>query len=281
MNEQNPPFEASFTLPLEVRNAATNYVISDVPETVKVKIRGPRSVVAGVLTKDLKAFVDVKGLNEGSHSVAVSATIPASLELVEMNPDKVQLRIESIISRQIPVEVRLTGTAVKGTVVGKAVAAIEHVTIEGPKTIVSTVEKVVASVDLSGKSSDITADAVLLPLNQADKEIEGVVLYPERTKVTVNLVTTAKKKTLDIKPVTQGELPPGFMIKSIVTQPDKIEITETEPDKGIDKLEAIYTEPVNLTNISKDMEKEVKLQLPEAMTGTTGAVTVRIKIGPR
>lgn len=281
MNEQNPPFEASFTLPLEVRNAATSMVISDVPETVKVKIRGPRSVVAGVLTKDLKAFVDVKGLSEGVHSVTVSATIPSNIELVEIIPDKVNVRIENIISRQLPVEVRLTGTPAKGTVVGKAAAATESVTIEGPKTIVGTVEKVIAAVDLSGKNTDITADAVLVPLNHADKEVEGISVYPERTRVTVSLVSALKRKTLDIRPVTQGELPPGLSIKSIVTQPDKVEITETVPGKDIEKLEAIYTEPVNLADINKDTEKEVKILLPEATTGTVGTVTVRIKVGPR
>lgn len=42
MNEQNPPIESSFNIPLEVRNTATSNVVSDVPETVRIKIRGPR-----------------------------------------------------------------------------------------------------------------------------------------------------------------------------------------------------------------------------------------------
>ena len=281
MNEQNPPFESSFIIPLEVRNVAADYVIFDAPETVKVKIRGPRSIVAGMRTKDFKAFVDVKGLTEGSHNISVNATIPSSLELVEINPDKVQLRLDTIISRQLPIEVRITGTPAPGTVFGKAVPAHGQVTIEGPKNIVNTVEKIVAAVDLSGKINDITADAVLTPVNRAGKEVEGVTIYPEKTKVTISLTAAVTKKMLDIKPVTHGELPLGLIIKSVVTEPEKVEITETVPGKGIDKLDAIYTESINLTDNSKDMDKEVKLQLPEGITSTTKTVIVKIKVGPR
>lgn len=281
MNEQNPPYEATFTLPIEVRNAATSYVVSDVPETVKVKVRGPRNLVAGVLNKDLKAFVDVKGLTEGRHAVAVSASIPSNLELLAISPDKVQVTVDATISRQIPVEIRVTGTPEKGAVTGKITAANQQVTIEGPRNIVGMVEKVLATIDLTGKSSDVTTEAVLVPVNRAEKEVEGVAIYPEKTKVTINLTTTVAKKQLDIKPVTLGELPTGLVIKSIVTQPEKIEVTETVPGKGFDKLESLVTEPVNLGDISKDTDKEVKVQLPEGITGTTKTVVVKIKVGPR
>lgn len=281
MNEQNPPIESTFTIPLEVRNAATSYVITDVPESVRVKIRGPRSIVAGVLTRDLKAYVDVKGLGEGRHNLKVAAALPSSLELVEVNPDMVPLRIDTTISRQVPVEARLTGAPAKGTLAGKVVVANELVTIEGPKNLVSTVEKVMAPVDLSGKQADIAVDAVLIPINSQGREVEGLTIYPEKTRVTVNMSTTITKKTVDVKPVTQGELPTGLAIKSIVTQPEKVEISENMPGKLTDKLEAIYTEPVSLVNVSKDISKEIRLQIPEGITSTPATVIVTIKIGPR
>lgn len=281
MNEQNPPYETTYTLPLEVRNAATSLVVSDVPEIVKVKVRGPRNVVAGVLNKDLRAFVDVKGLTEGRHSVAVNASIPSNLELLAITPDKVQIAVDATISRQIPVEVRIIGAPEKGTVTGKVAAANQQVTIEGPKKLVGMVEKVLATVDLTGKSSDVTTEAVLVPVNRAEKEVEGVAIYPEKTKITINLTSTVTKKQLDIKPVTLGELPAGLVIKSIVTQPEKIEVTENVPGKGLDKLDALLTETINLGDINKDIDKEVKVQLPEGITSTTKTVVVKIKVGPR
>ncbi len=281
MNEQNPPIESSFTIPLEVRNAATSYVIADVPETVKVKVRGPRSIVAGVLTRDLKAYVDVKGLTEGRHNLKVLASLPASLELVEVNPDSVPVRLDTTVARQVPIEVRFSGTPAKGFLAGKSAAGNELVTIEGPKNVVGTVEKVIAVVDLSGKTADITADAALVPVNKDGREVEGLTIYPEKTRVTVSITEGVTKKMIDIKPVTQGELPTGFAIKGIVTRPDKVEVREVKTGKGIENIDAIYTEPIVLKDIVGNTEKEVKLQLPEGLTSNTTSVTVSIKVGPR
>ncbi|SMC97553.1 CdaR family protein [Sporomusa malonica] len=281
MNEQNPPIESSFTIPLEVRNVATSYVVVDAPDTVRVKVRGPRSIVAGVLNQDLKAYIDGKGLTEGRHNIKVSAALPASLELVEINPDKIQLRLDTTISRQVPVEVRLSGTPAKGAVVGKVAASHDQVTLEGPKNLVGTVEKVVAVADLSGKNTDFTVGAPLVPVTREGKEVEGLTIYPDKTGVVISLTAGITKKVLDVKPVTQGELPAGLVIKSIVTQPNKVEVRETVPGKGVDKLETIYTEPVDLSNIGKDTDREVKLELQEGLTGTPGTVIVNIRVGPR
>ncbi|HWR44441.1 CdaR family protein [Sporomusa sp.] len=281
MNEQNPPIESSFTIPLEVRNAATSYVVVDAPDTVRVKIRGPRSIVAGVLNKDLKAYIDVKGLTEGRHNLKVSAALPSSLEVVEVNPDTVQFKLDTTVSRQVPVEVKLTGAAAKGAVVGKVAASYEQVTIEGPKNTVATVEKVIASVDLGGKNTEFTVGAPLVPVTREGKEVEGLTIYPEKTGVAVSVTAGINKKVVDVKPVTQGELPAGLVIKSIVTKPEKIEVRETTPGKGVDRVEAIYTEPLNLTDISKDTTKEVKLELQDGLSGTQGTVIVNIRVGPR
>ncbi|MDF2572769.1 MAG: cdaR [Sporomusa sp.] len=281
MNEQNPPIESSFTIPLEVRNVASTYVVVDAPDTVKVKVRGPRSIVAGVLNRDLKAYVDGKGLAEGRHSIQVSAALPSSLELVEVNPDKIQLRLDTTISRQIPVEVRLSGTPAKGAVIGKVTASHDQVTIEGPKNLIGTVEKVVAIADLSGKNTEFTVGVPLVPVTREGKEVEGITLYPEKTGVVISLTAGVTKKVLDVKPVTQGQLPAGLVIKSIVTQPNKVEVRETAPGKGVDNLEIVYTEPVNLAEITKDTDREVKLELQEGLTGTPGTVIVNIRVGPR
>ncbi|CVK18173.1 CdaR family protein [Sporomusa sphaeroides] len=281
MNEQNPPIESWVTMPLEARNAATSYVITEVPDSVRVKVRGPRSIVAGLINRELTAYVDVKGLGEGRHNLKVTPALPSNLEAVEVSPERVQIQIETVVSREVPVEARLTGAPAKGTLTGKVTIANEKVTIEGPKHLIETVEKVMAPVDLAGKNADIAIDAQLIPVNTKGREVQGLTIYPEKTRVTVVLMAAVVKKTVDVKPVTQGELPAGFVIQSIITQPEKVEVSENTPGKTIEKLDAVYTEPVMLAGINKDTNKEVRLQLPEGVSGTPPTVTVTIKIGPR
>jgi len=280
MNEQNPPIESSFTIPLEVRNVAANLVIGDVPAAIRVKVRGPRSIVAGVLSQDLRAYIDVKGLTEGQHNVKVGAGLPSSLKLVEVSPDIVPLKIDTTISRQVPVEVRLSGAPAPNAVVGKAVANYGQVTIEGPKNIVDAVEKVVAGVDLSGRNADFTVGAPLVPVDSAGKHVEGLTIYPDRTGVSIS-VAGELKKMLDVKLVTKGELPSGLVIKNAATQPAQVEVREKSPGKTLEKLEAIITEPVDLTEITTDTVREVRIVLPEGLTATPETVILTLGVAPR
>lgn len=279
MNEQNPPIEANFTIALEVKNLSSTYVVDDVPDTVRIRVRGPRSIVASVLTKDIKAYIDLKGLNEGQHSVKVAAIIPSSLDLVEINPDRINLVIDKAISRQMPVEVRMTGELTAGITVNKVVARPEQVTIEGPRSVVDAVDKVVAAVDISGKQADFTVDVPLKLLNKNGKEVQGLTIYSDKVTVSATLLKGPSKKMVDVKPFIQGDLAQGVELTRITTEPSKVEISG--PTSELEKLEFVYTEPINLGDITKATSREVKLQLKEGIVANKSTVKVQFIMGAK
>lgn len=276
MNEQNPPIEASFTVPVEVRNASTNLVVEDMPDTARVKLRGPRSIIAGVLTKDIKCYMDLRGLPEGRHNVKITAQVPSSLELVETTPDKATIKLDTAVSKQIPIEIRLVGTASGGAVVSRVTASNEKATVEGPKTVVESVTRVAAVVDLSGRSSDFSADVPLVVINQSGKEVQGLTVYPDKVTVKATLVKGTSKKAVDIRTLTYGELAPGFVLRNVTTEPAKIEVSGTF--EQVDKLDYIYTEPINLGGINQNTTREVKLQIKEGIAASHDTVKVTIMV---
>ncbi|BBB91425.1 MAG TPA: CdaR family protein [Methylomusa anaerophila] len=278
MNEQNPPIEAYFTVPLEIRKEVANQVVFDAPEAVRVKVRGPRSTIAGIINREINAFIDLKGVPEGRQSLKVGAAIPASLELIEISPDRIMVRIDTTISRTVPVVAAFTGAATKGMIVEQGYANVDAATVEGPKNSVNMVDKVVANIDLSGRVGDFSGEVPLIPVTKDGKEVDGVSLSPAKTRIEVKLSPGISKKVLDIKPVVQGDLPKGLVLKSITTEPDKVEVSEEGEGKNLAKLDTIYTEPVNLTLIDKDTSREVKLQYVEGTTGPVANVIVHIKL---
>jgi YbbR domain-containing protein len=155
---------------------------------------------------------------------------------------------------------------------------VAEVTLEGPKTAVSLVEKVLITVDLNGKTADFALEERLIPVNQQGKEVEGVTLTPARSKVTLALSQEALRKMVDVKPATQGDLAAGFSLRSITIEPVRIELKA--PAKLLEKLDFVYTEPVSLTGVSKDLDREMKIRLPEGVSAAPATVTVRIKVGP-
>lgn len=279
MNEQNPPIDSTFTVPVQLRNSHTGMVVTDVPDTVRVKLRGPRSIIAGVLTNDIQCSIDLKGLGEGRHNVKFVTQVPGSLEIVETNPDKAAIRIEAAISRQLPLEVRLTGNAAAGAVVSRVTSSQEKVTFEGPRTAVESVEKVSVPVDISGRSADFQTSVPAVPVNRAGKEVEGLTMIPDKVQVSVAVGKESQKKTIDIRPLTYGELQSGYTLNSITTEPAKVEVTGLAD--LLDKLDFVYTEPVNLSGIRNSTKQEVKLQLKEGLAATQNVIVVNIVVESR
>lgn len=276
-NEQNPPVETTVTVPLEVRGVTDSFTVVDVPEMVRVKVRGPRSITAGLTPQDIQAFVDLRGAAEGRHSVRIQAAVPTSLEFLEVQPDKLTVRVDAKESRALPVEVRVTGTAVAGTVVTKAVVSPQEVTVHGPKNVVGAVDKVVMPLDLTGKNADFAVRAAPLLLGRDGKPVEGLAVNPDRVTMTVTLGQGVSKKTVDVKPVIFGDPAPGTTMGPIATVPARVEISG-DP-KVLEKIDEVYTDPVSVAGIGKDTEKEVPLQLKEGVLATQNAVKVRISVG--
>ncbi|MGI6091743.1 MAG: hypothetical protein GX348_07245 [Veillonellaceae bacterium] len=278
MNEQNPPLEVTYQAPLEVRNLASNMVISETPDYVRVRVRGPRSVVAGISTQDIKAYIDVRGVSEGINTVKVNMSTPSNIDIVEIMPDKISIQLDAVISRPVQVEIRPIGTPPTGLTVAKSSANVSSVRVEGPRTQLETVDKVIALVDVNNKSADFTAEVPLIAVNPQGKELKGVTLTPQKAAVTLHLAGI-NKKTVDVKTILVSEVPRNVVLRRIITEPDKIEISG-DPTL-IEKIESVFTEPINLANIDKPVEVQAQLQLREGIITKTTNVTVRIDIEKR
>jgi len=274
MNEQNPPLEVSFSIPLEIQNLTTPYMVAEAPETVRVKVRGLRKVVAFVSSADIKAYLDLRGVSEGRQTVKVHVVIPPNLELAEVNPDQTMVRIDTTAARQIPVEIHYSGAVVAGAMVGQALAAPVQVAVQGPKSLVDTVDRVVATVDLNTKNADFTTEAALKALSRDGKLVEGVSFNPSKVAIAVTMSKVSNKKTVEIKPQTYGDLGSGFVLKRIAAEPETVEVQG--PSQELEKIDAIYTVPINLSGLTKDSNPEVKLQLKEGITASQTAVVVHI-----
>ncbi|MDD4601361.1 hypothetical protein SDC9_13872 [bioreactor metagenome] len=275
MNEQNPPIEVSYQVPLEVRNLSSNMIVNDTPDAVKIRVRGSRSVVAGLSANEIKAYIDMRGVPEGVNTAKVNISSPSNLEIIEVMPDTISLQLDAIISRPVQMEISPIGTPQAGVKVAKTTANVSSVRVEGPRAQLEIVDKVVAYVDISGKTADFTIDAPLVVLNPAGKELKGVTLSPRHASITVNL-TGINKKVVDVKTILVSDVPKNAVLRRIKTTPDKVEITGEAA--LIDNTEVVFTEPISLSNIDQSGEVEVNLQLREGVKAATSKVVVRIDI---
>lgn len=64
------------------------------PAQVSLTVRGPMTQLADLSPDDLTAKVELKNLKPGSHRVEVKASLPSGLELVRIQPEKVQVLLQ-------------------------------------------------------------------------------------------------------------------------------------------------------------------------------------------
>ena len=277
MNEQNPPVEGTFQVSLTPRNLSGTLVVMEAPESVRVKVRGLRNAIAGAAGRNFQAYVDLKGLAPGQYNLPVLVQLPPGYELVEVVPDKVDIILEAVQSRQFPVEPRLTGPIVGQMTLGKVEITPKVVTITGPQSILDSIGKVLAPVEIRDRTPAFAQDAKLFIAGIDGNELKTLKVEPTQVKVSGVLEPGTITKTVDVKTVLTGNLPEGVLLRRVFTEPAKVELRG--PKEILDRLTAVSTEPVPLAGITKDVTREVPLQLQPGITVARKTVMVRITVG--
>ena len=276
MNDQNPAIEGSFNVPLAVVNSPEGYKITKSEDSVKIKVRGPRSLFVTATADDFRAYVDLDGAQDGKQDCKVQTALPQGFELVEVAPETVSFDLDKIIQKQMRAEVIVTGASAPGTTVAKVTQASSLVTIEGPESAVGTVVRVVGYVGLSGNSADFELQVPLTAINADGREVQGVKVVPSATEVSVSLARGLTKKIVTIHPVLQENLPKDYELGDVPPDPIKIEVAGDS--KTIENLSSIDTEPIDLSKLTATKKMTVKLALPDGITVTNREVNVSIEV---
>ena len=274
MSDQNPAIEGSFTVPVAVVNSPEGYKVTKSEDTVKIKVRGARSLFVSATADDFRAYVDLGGAEAGKQSYKVQTALPQGFELVEVQPETVEFNLDKIIQKQVRADVIVTGNSAPGTTVAKVTQASSIVTIEGPQSAVESVTRVVGYVGLSGNSTDLQVP--LTALNADGREVHDVKVVPSVTEVTVQLARGLTKKIVTIHPVLDGSLPDDLTLSEVRTDPIKLEIAGES--KVLAPLSSVDTEKIDLSKVTGSEKLTVRLNLPNGVTVTNPEISVNIVV---
>lgn len=146
--------EVSHIVPLEYDNLPTKLMIaSEVPTSVAIRISGPRALQVNLSPGDISLAVDLTGLSAGVTSfkrLDESLNIPSGLKITRISPSYVDVKLERVRERKVPVSVVLTGEPAAGFVVKSSKAVPEEITVAGAESELKGVSEVVTEgVDLT------------------------------------------------------------------------------------------------------------------------------------
>lgn len=146
--------EVTHVAPLEYENLADGLMIAnEVPTSASIRISGPRALQVNLSPSDISLGIDLKGLSPGMTSfkrLEESLNIPSGLKITRISPSYVDVKLERIRDRDVPVRVVLSGEPAPGFLVKASKAVPEKVTISGAESELKGVSEVVTeSIDLT------------------------------------------------------------------------------------------------------------------------------------
>jgi len=150
--------ERAVEVPVEFRNVPSDLMVMDNRvDYVVLRLNGPRTLVSTIDSDDLKLSLDLKGAKSGSASFPLgsgSFNIPRGVTVSRITPPVVQLRLEPVIKRTLPVTVRFSGKPPDGFKISGTTVLPESVAVQGPADEVRRLASVeTVSVDIEESRS--------------------------------------------------------------------------------------------------------------------------------
>ena len=278
MAEQNPVIDGSFEAPIILDDAPRGYKITTDQSTAQITVQGLRSHLITAENNMFQIHASLKDMQEGAYAAELTAQIPQNFELVGIKPERINVTLDPYIDRQIPVELIVTGQTAVGTTVAAIGKNIEMVTVAGPKSKVETVTRVVGYVGLTTENNeDFSLNVPITAINADGREVKEARVLPSAVVVNVQLARGLTRKVVDIADTAKFDnVPEGYAAKILRINPTKIEIAGES--SVISPIKQISTEKISLKDVTSNVTKMVRLDLPSGVTVTDATVSVDIEV---
>ncbi|MBB6454006.1 YbbR domain-containing protein [Salirhabdus euzebyi] len=252
-------------VPLQVHLDEEKYVVQGVPQYVSVSIQGSTSVVeATARQRNFDIFVDLEGLEEGTHEVKVQHQGISNQLSVQMEPETLEVTIEERATSEFKAEVEMLNyeDMDDGFILGEPIISPETVSVTGSKSEVDKVAMVKAIVDLTGVTDEI--DIRNAPVKVYDQQGNELNVYVNPSTVHVQIPLEVGRKEVPLTYTTTGELGEGISLESISLEQDTVMVFgQAEVLNGIESIDNLI---IDLTNITEDKTIELVVPIPPGVT---------------
>lgn len=198
--------EVGYRVPLELQNIPAELMVAnEVPSLVDVRISGPRTLLMKVSPNDISIAVDLTDLQPGLTTfkrLEERLNLPSGLRVTRLSPSFIDLKLERIKQKLVPVKIALTGEPLQGYQVGRVSAEPARIVIAGAESELKSVREVTTEpVDLNGVNEGFSLIVPLVHLgtytyfkdertSEVQVEIQAVEPSVESGKETLERQTT-------------------------------------------------------------------------------------------
>ena len=295
-NIDDPSSSKNFTATVTIQNAQSVsdmnkcYEVIDGTGTVSFRVTAKRSILEKLDYSDFTAIADMSLMNvsddgaEGSVPIAISANNYTSSVKVSGLTKYLKVSLEDLQEKQFVISADTKGKVADGFTLGDVgVSNPNVIKVSGPASVVGQISKVVATIDVSGMSVDISDNVVPVFYDEDDKTVDTTKLTLSSNTVTVSAKILSTKE-VPIHFNTSGTPADTYSVVEITSDPQTVQIKGSSSVLNpISSLE-IPEEVLNVDGANKDITTSIDISeyLPDGVSLTknsqaTVSVTVRIE----
>lgn len=270
-------------LPIEIIGQDPGLVItSTIPSSVTVVLGAPQSIWNQLTTEtgSVRAFLDLSGLEAGSHTVPVKVQISARpVRKIAQSPQTITITLERLASKEFPIRVVTRGSPAVGYTADTPTLSQTSVTVSGPESQVNRVAEVQAILDISQATETISRTINLVAVDVNDNPINGLSLLPDRVTVRQNISQRFGYRNVVIKVVVLGQVASGYRLTNISVFPPAVTVFSADPQIVSDLPGFIETEPLNINGLKDDLDISLSLNLPAGVSVVGDQTEVLVRVG--
>lgn len=263
-------------VPLEIKIDSDQYVVSGVPEQVKVTLEGKLSLLMPIVRQlNFNVFVDLRNLSEGEHTVEVEhENLPDNITAY-IEPKTIDVVIEKRTAKEFTVDVDLVNEdkLPLGYELGTPEIHPETVTIISSEAVIEQIAMVKVFIDVTDLKESIRNRE--LPISVYDIQGNDLNVRVEPASIMVSLAVERPSKKVPLNILTRGELPDGLELDSMEAA-EEIEIFGKR--EVLSQINEINTKELNLNNINQSDQYELDIEFPDGVIANDETIDVKIEL---
>ncbi|WEG12613.1 CdaR family protein [Pullulanibacillus sp. KACC 23026] len=235
-------------------------ILYGLPDTVQIQVKGnSEEILKTKYTTTKSVYIDLTGKSPGTYKVHPEVSgFPSGVKL-NIVPSTVTVTLEKKVTKTLPISVDLLnkGSLPAGYKLGTPVLSPKEVTVTGGQKLVDSISFVKGVLNAQDVTGAVNQQVPLNAYDENGNQLD-VTLNPAVVRIKIPVVSPSKVVPIDIQPT--GSPPDGESIKSVTLSSETVQIFGSHD--VIDGIDSIHDIPLNLGNLNKSNQVDIKIPVP-------------------
>lgn len=233
VNVSDPIIDSTYSgIPVEIVNADAiskqnkTYEVLNDTDNITVTISAKRSINDLLGRDNIRATADLSNLDMEKGTVRIKLETNKyndKIESIKGKTDTLEVAIENLQKKQFAITSQVNGEPIDGYVIGDTVLDQNVVTVQGPESIVSKIDKAVVEASVAGMAASISTTSTIRYYDEKGNALDASRLSGNISSVNLK-VDILSTKTLGFRFFTSGNVAGDYILAGDITS-DIEEIT--------------------------------------------------------